>query len=281
MRKMDVALHDRKQKRILHANPLVELHYVNIILPVPSRDAVRGSDHGVSFLPGDGEPIVVNFELMGAIVERQPHARLDKSPVQITRDRLSGPLGRILELLPVRRVRIGFGQEVTVAVLVERVLRRVNGRRLAGQRRVLLNLILLFFKFAIGIFRRLSFDASASFRRRLGLLGFFFRFLRLTRARGVIAGWVEQRGFERFVVGTDFDEIPVHESVFQITAIRLIDGKHVDGLQKRLGDGRVPRVFDATLRRRQGFPMFVHVRDDLLVLGKHLPRRRSLGVVHG
>ena len=151
---------------------------------------MRGSDHRVPLLPSDRESIVVNFELMRAIIERESYARLDKSPVQIPGNRLAGPLGRVFELLPIGGVRIGFGQKVSISVLVERMFGGVNVGRLAGQRRVLLDLVLLFFEFAIGVLRGFSLDASAGFRRRFGLFRLFLRLFRLSGTGRVIPGRV-------------------------------------------------------------------------------------------
>ena len=80
---------------------------------------MSSSDHGISLLAGNGEPIVVHFELMRSIVERESDARLDKSPVQIAWNGFAGPLSRIFELLPVGGVRIRFRQEVAISVLVQ------------------------------------------------------------------------------------------------------------------------------------------------------------------
>ena len=187
---------------------------------------MSSSDHGISLLAGNGEPIVVHFELMRSIVERESDARLDKSPVQIPGDRLSGPLGRIFKLLAIRRVGVGFGQEIPISVLVERVFGRVGGGRLAAQRRVLLrHLVLLLLELAVGVFGGLSLDAAAGLGRRLRLLRLLLGLFGLARAGRVIARRVEQRRLERLVVGPDLGQIAVDQAVFEVVEIRLWERK--------------------------------------------------------
>ena len=61
--------------------------------------------------------------------------------------------------------------------LVERMLGGVDIWRLAGQRRVLLDFVLLLFELAIGVFGGLSLHAPPGFRRGLNFFRFLFRLL--------------------------------------------------------------------------------------------------------
>ena len=66
-------------------------------------------------------------------MQRQTDLLLKPHPIQIARNRLPSPFHALIELLPVGRVRVGFGQDVAVAIFVERVLGWEAGGRDLGR----------------------------------------------------------------------------------------------------------------------------------------------------
>ena len=71
---------------------------------------------------------------------------------------------------------------------------------------------------------------------------------------------------------TNLGQIAVDEAVLEVVEILFVDGEDVDGFEQRLGDGGMPRVFHASLSRRQSLPILVDVRNDVFVFGELLSR---------
>lgn len=61
-------------------------------------------------------------------MQRQQNRIRRQRPVQPTGNRFARPIGTLVELLPERRMRIRFGQNVPIAVLVEWMLQRIAVR---------------------------------------------------------------------------------------------------------------------------------------------------------
>lgn len=86
---------------------------------------MRRPRHAVPLFPRHGQPVLRNLQLGGAIVQRHQHVVRRQHPVQPARNGLPRPVGTFVKLLPEGGVRIRFGQDVPVAVLVKRMLQRV------------------------------------------------------------------------------------------------------------------------------------------------------------
>lgn len=83
---------------------------------------MRAANHAVPFFTGHRQAIFRNFDLRCAIVKRNQHCVWCQHAIEPARYRLSSPIGTLVVLLAERCMRIRLGENVTVPVLVKRML---------------------------------------------------------------------------------------------------------------------------------------------------------------
>lgn len=86
---------------------------------------MRCPNHAVAFVTSHGHSILGHFELGCAIVQRQQDRVGCQGAVQPAGNRFTRPVRALVELLAKWCVRIWFGENVAIAVFVERVLQRI------------------------------------------------------------------------------------------------------------------------------------------------------------
>lgn len=87
---------------------------------------MSGTSHAVSFFTSDCQTILGHFELRCPVVQSDKQRCRVQLSVQPARNGFACPVTTLVEFLPARSVRIGFGQDVAVAVFVERMLQWVT-----------------------------------------------------------------------------------------------------------------------------------------------------------
>jgi len=81
--------------------------------------------HAISLVSGGRESVLSNAEDGGSVVEGEQHVGRTERPVKPAWYGLPGPVTALVELLSERGVRVGFGENVAVAVLVPRMVQWV------------------------------------------------------------------------------------------------------------------------------------------------------------